>query len=79
VKHTLQRRLHNLEKINAVALRTQAEQATSGPSGPEIIREYLRAHGIEQQPYESLAETTARAMGISSQELDRQLRLRAGL
>jgi len=34
---------------------------------------------IEQQPHESLAETTARAMGISSQELDQQFRLRAGL
>ena len=79
MNHNLQKRLQNLEKINAGALRIQAEQATSGPSGPEIIREYLRAHGIEQQPHESLAETTARAMGISSQELDRQLRLRAGL
>jgi len=77
VRHNLQKRLQNLEKINVLALKPR--MAPSGPSGAEILRERLRALGIEQGPKESLAETTARAMGISSQELDQQLRLRAGV
>jgi len=42
-----------------------------GPTGLwcEAVRSYLRDHGFAQEPSESLAETTARALGIDSSEL----------
>ncbi len=42
-----------------------------GPSGlcREVVRDYLAGHGYEQEPKESLAETTARALGIDMREL----------
>ncbi len=42
-----------------------------GPIGlcREVVRDYLAGHGYEQEPKESLAETTARALGIDMQEL----------
>src|SRR6266446_9367584 len=42
-----------------------------GPTGLwcEAVRSYLRDHGFAQDPSESLAETTARALGIDGSEL----------
>ena len=42
-----------------------------GPTGLwfETVRSYLGDHGFVQDPWESLAETTARALGIDSSEL----------
>jgi len=77
VKHSIQKRLQSLEKINAFALKPRT--APSGPSVAEIIRERLRTLGIEQGPKESLAETTARAVGMSCSELHDWLRVRAGV
>jgi hypothetical protein len=40
----------------------------------EIVRGWLRAWGVEQQPEESLAETLSRALGIRPAELRDRLR-----
>ena len=42
-----------------------------GPTGlwRELVRSYLGDHGFEQARSESLAETTARALGIDTAEL----------
>jgi len=42
-----------------------------GPTGLwcETVRSYLGEHGFVQDPSESLAETTARALGIDGSEL----------
>ena len=70
-------RLSNkLEKSRAAARRAAGAGEDPEPARGKL-REYLRAHGIEQQPEESLAETTARAFGIDCNELRNQLRARA--
>lgn len=56
-----------LERIEASAL--QARACRNGPSGVAVLREPLSGYGIEQLPGESLAETVARASGISASEL----------
>jgi len=48
-----------------------------GPPAVEVLRAHLARMGIEPEPAESSAETTARAMGISCLELRRQLIMRA--
>jgi len=69
MKEKLCRRLVRLEEIHAAAVRAKA--ASAAPSGNvcEIIRENLQAHGFVQTGNESLAETTALAFGMNSQEL----------
>jgi len=48
------------------------------PSGAAVIAQNLSSLGIVREPNESLAETTARAMGITIQELKCELRRLAG-
>jgi hypothetical protein len=70
MREKLSRRLERLEEIHAAAIRAKAARSPPGaPSVAEIIRERLRIRGFVQTGNESLAETTARAFGISSQEL----------
>ena len=71
MRATLKRRLDRIETA-------MPKPAAAAPESvaPEIARR-LAAMGIVRRPEESLAETTARAMGISPQELRRELTLRA--
>jgi len=50
-------------------LRTELDEL--GPAGlwRETVRQHLREHGVVQGDNESLADTTARALGITNQEL----------
>ena len=52
--------------------------AVPGPSPALLLASRLAAMGIEREPSESLADTTARAMGISFAELQAKLRVLAG-
>ena len=60
-----------------------ALDALQNPPGPpsesaaEVLKRKLAAMGIVQQGNESLAETAARAMGISLQEFRAELQRRA--
>jgi hypothetical protein len=65
MKANLAKRLQKMEQD------VQARQASvrSTFNGAEIVRGWLRAWGVQQQPEESLAETLARALGISMREL----------
>jgi hypothetical protein len=74
----ISRRVHRLEGQLRPALEAMRKAAVPpGPSAAELIRANLARMGIDQQGDESLAETMARAMGISCQELRRYLHLRA--
>jgi hypothetical protein len=67
----LSRRLLRLEEVHTTAVR--AKKASSqgvGSSAAEIVRERLKVPGFEQTGNESLAETTARAFGMTTRELD---------
>ena len=55
----------------------QALRKDDGPSGAEVIAEALARLGISRSPNESLAEITARAMGISVREFRAELQQRA--
>ena len=70
------RRLLRLEaRFGAMATATR----TAGvPSGAEVIAQNLADLGIVREPNESLAEMTARAMGITIPELKCELRRLAG-
>jgi hypothetical protein len=70
----LKSRLAILEK----AIRKVAPPAVPCESPALLLASRLAAMGIERGPYESLAETTARAMGISVPELKAELQRRAG-
>ena len=72
---TLTKRLDRLE-IHFGA-RAEAVREPGLPSGTEKLAEWVAAMGFVREPNESLAETTARAMGISSQELRAKLQQRA--
>ena len=52
--------------------------AVPGPSPALLLASRLAAMGIERGPSESLADTTARAMGIDARELRAKLWLLAG-
>jgi hypothetical protein len=70
MREKLSRRLERLEEIKAAADRAKAACAPrSGPSAAEIIRERLRLRGFVPTGNESMAETLARAFGMTSQEL----------
>jgi hypothetical protein len=56
-----------MERLDAAAL--QARASRNGPSGVELFRQLLDRYAIEQLPGKSLAETVARAAGISAREL----------
>jgi hypothetical protein len=71
MKQTLHKRLLRLEQ--AVQIRRASERpVTTGHL--EMIRGWLRAWGVEQDPDESLAMTLGRAMGISQPDLRDRLR-----
>jgi hypothetical protein len=72
MREKLSRRLVRLEEIHAAAVRAKAASSEPTRNVCEMIREHLRARGYVQTGNESLAETTARAFGMNSQEL-RQL------
>ena len=59
--------LEELERIDAAAL--QARACRNGPPCIEMFRDLLSRYAIEQRPEESLAETVARASGISARQL----------
>ena len=73
MKANLHKRLVQLESV-ATAARKAREAGQYSGQAVEKIRAFLRAHAIEPLPNESLAETTARALGISCIELRDQLR-----
>jgi hypothetical protein len=78
MKRNLCGRLERLEEIKAASDRAKAARIPpSGPSAAEIIRERLRAHGFVETGNESLAETMARAFGMSTRELHKYLEERA--
>jgi len=75
----ISRRLERVEEKMRPALEAARKAAVPvGPPAVEVLRANLARMGIEPGPGESLAETTARAMGISNLELRRQLMMRAG-
>jgi hypothetical protein len=76
VRQKLCRRLEEPEKISlAAAQRTDYRE--SADAALEKIRALLRANNFPQEPKESLAEATARFLGISPRELDNRLTQRA--
>jgi hypothetical protein len=70
----LKSRLALLEK----AMRRVAPPAVPCESPALLLASRLAAMGVERGPNESLAETTARAMGITVRELRATLELLAG-
>jgi hypothetical protein len=74
MKHALYKRLQHLEQ-DVQSRPAGAERAPSGHI--EIIRGWLSAWGVEQQPEESLAMTLSRALGMTVLELRNRLRERA--
>jgi hypothetical protein len=78
LREKLSRRLLRLEEIHATAVRAKGASSQGvGPSAAEILRERLKVHGFEPTGNESLAETTARAFGMTTRELDGYLEQQA--
>ena len=71
-------RLAHLERFYAAVSQSVLRAVTESAAAEamEKIREILRLSGVQQQQNESLAEATARALGISVQEL--KIRLEQG-
>jgi hypothetical protein len=69
MREKLCRRLVRLEEIHAAAVRAKSASAVLDRNVSQMIREHLSARGYLQTGNESLAETTARAFGMDSQEL----------
>ena len=67
MRQKVYKELAEMERIDAAAL--QARASRNGPSGVELFRQLLDSYAIAQLPGESLAETVARAAGISAREL----------
>ena len=67
------------ERLHPVIERMRQSEIPAGPPAVEVITELLARAGVERGPNESLAETTARAMGWSMRELRQELERRAGL
>ena len=69
MKRGIQARVDQLERTaQAVAIRVaHASPAQQAPA--DIFRHLLSESGVEPGPHESLAETTARALGITYVEL----------
>jgi len=73
------RRLERVEVQMRPALEAMRKAAIpEGPPAVEVLRANLARLGIEQEANESLAETTARALGISCLELKQRLMMQAG-
>ena len=68
MRQTMHKRLLRLEHVQA-----RRAGARSESNNVEIVRGWLRAWGVEQQPEESLAETLSRALGIRPPELREML------
>ena len=77
MKEKLCRRLERLEEIKAAADRAKAATAAPSRNICETIRELVKARGFVETGNESLAETIARAFGMTSCELRSYLRKRA--
>jgi AraC-like DNA-binding protein len=75
MRRNLHRRLGQLEEKHAAAREARRHASVESPI-PQI-REILRANNFEQGPRESLAETFARFLGMSSRELNSRLMERA--
>jgi hypothetical protein len=75
MKRSLETRLSELEKVHERERRARAYSARVADASKfhEKVRQFLSALGIEQQKTESLAETFARALGITSRELRTRL------
>jgi hypothetical protein len=74
----MQSRLKSRLAILEKAARKLPPPAVLGPSPALLLASRLAAMGIEREPSESLADTTARAMGIGAQELRAKLWVIAG-
>jgi hypothetical protein len=68
MKAKLHARIGGLEQTYRAAIRSLPD-VEHGPSVSEKVRGLLQAHGIQQEAHESLADTTARALGINSRQL----------
>jgi hypothetical protein len=68
MREKLNRRLEHLEKAYAATIRAQVAAAAPRINICELISQHLKAHGFVQTGNESLAETTARALGMNSHE-----------
>jgi hypothetical protein len=75
MKKNIYRRLEELERIQAAAVRAKAQYAE--PSSADVARELMSKFGVEPLPGESQAGALARAAGISNLELKDLLRARA--
>jgi len=76
MRQKLCRRLEELEKINAAAAQ-RTDSRASADSAIETIRTILRTNNFQAEPTESLAQTFARFLGITSRELDERLMQRS--
>ncbi len=76
MKQKLCKRLEELERISAAAASRTYSRA-SADEAIEKVRALLRANNVQQEPNESLAETFARFLGITSRELRDRLMQRA--
>lgn len=72
---TVVARVRRLEDRYGAAIKARRQQ--DGPSGTDVLTGILARFGIVPSPNESLAETTARAMGLSMRELRTELERRA--
>jgi len=72
---TVHGRIRKLEIRYSAAI--AARQKDDSTSGAAKIAEWLARFGIAPGPNESLAETTARALGITCRELQTELQRRA--
>jgi hypothetical protein len=76
VRQKLCKRLEDLERIGAAAA-SRTDSRESADAALETIRTLLRVNNFQQGPKESLADTFARFLGISSRELADRLEQRA--
>jgi len=67
MRKRIYKNLEELEKLDAAVW--QARAYRNRPSCVEVFRELLSRHAIEPLAAESLAETVARASGISALQL----------
>ena len=74
MEHSLKARIARMER----AIQRLPAPAVAGQSPVLLLASRLAGWGVERAPNESLAETPARAMGISIRELRAKLWLLAG-
>jgi hypothetical protein len=72
---TVVARVRKLEVRFGATINARRQQ--DGPSGTDVLTGILTRFGIVREGNESLAETTARAMGLSVRELRAELHRRA--